>query len=65
MTNIGDIGGIAYVPGICGEMKYRSAVVKTGTGPDSTTGEVTVHLTKKTILLFLFFLLLDASRLQL
>jgi hypothetical protein len=65
MTNIGDIGGIAYVPGICGEMKYRTAVVKTGTGPDSTTGEVTVQLTKKQYCCFYFFLLLDASRLQL
>ena len=38
MTNIGSSGGIAYQPGVCGSMRYRTAVIRSYS--DQTTGEV-------------------------
>ena len=35
MTNVGANGGIAYIPGVCGPMKYRTAVVRSFSDKDS------------------------------
>jgi hypothetical protein len=39
LTNIGDYGGIAYQPAVCGDVNGRLAVVKNGRS-DMVTAEV-------------------------
>ena len=42
LTNIGDYGGIAYQPAVCGDVNGRLAVVKNGRS-DMVTAEVKLH----------------------
>ena len=40
MTVIGENGGIGYQPGICGNLNWRGAVVRSAWWTDMTSGEV-------------------------
>jgi len=41
MTNFGEYGGIAWQPAVCGDLAYRTAVVKSGIS-DMETAEVCI-----------------------
>jgi hypothetical protein len=40
LTNSGSNGGIAYQPGVCGSLSYRTAVARTGSWTEMNTAEV-------------------------